>query len=150
MARTIRTTIKGLIVAGMLASAAALAMAASSDAQAVEGMRATTAANAEKALAKQGGSRFLLRVDAAALREAMLTDLRDDVYRIVRDGKIPFSGLAMRDGGVEIRIADARDRERVAGKLAPPAEGPRGIAVTDAGDGAQACDDGCGFCRAAA
>jgi preprotein translocase subunit SecD len=138
MINCLRTTLKALVAAFALASAVFPALAASSDAQEVDRMRATIAANAEKALQKQGGSRLLLKVDADALREAMVTELRDDVYRIVREGKIPFSGLAMRDGGVEIRIAEARDRERVARTLVPPAQAPSGggaIAVTDAGDG---------------
>ena len=100
----------GLFVAFMLASAACSAIAAprSDDAQAVDKMRAAIAANAEKVLAKQGGSILLFKVDAAALREAVVTELRDDLYRTVREGRIPFSGLAIRDGGVEIRIADQR------------------------------------------
>src|SRR5262249_23958338 len=98
-------------------------------------MRAQIAAAAEKAIEQQGGCRILLKVDADGLRQATLTEQRDEVYRIVREGKIPFSGLTMHDGGVEIKIADARDRQRVAAKLAPPAEAPRGIAITDAGDG---------------
>ena len=119
----------GLFVALMLASAACTAVAAprSDDAQAVEKMGAAIVANAEKALAKQGGSRIFFKVDSAALREAVVTELRDDLYRTVREGRIPFSGLAMRDGGVEIRIADAKDRQRVVGKLVPSAkESPSG------------------------
>jgi preprotein translocase subunit SecD len=131
------TTTKGLIVAFMLACAAGPAIAASDEAQQVDKMRAKVADFAEKAIETQGGSRILFKVDADALREAMLTELRDDVYRIVREGRIPFSGLAQRDGGVEVRIAEARDRERLAAKLMPPTEAPRGaaLAVTDGGDG---------------
>jgi preprotein translocase subunit SecD len=129
------TTTKGLIVAFMLAAAAGPALAASDDAQQVDKMVAKVAAYAENAIQTQGGSRILFRVDAGALREAMLTELRDDVYRIVRDERIPFSGLALRDSGVEIRIAEAKDRERLASKLMPPTEAPREIAAADGGDG---------------
>jgi preprotein translocase subunit SecD len=131
----------GLVVAFMLASAACSAIAAprSDDAEAVDKMRAAIAANAEKALARQGGSRILFKVDAAALREAMVTELRDDLYRIVREGRIPFSGLAIRDGGVEVRIADVKDRQRVLGKLVPSVKdspsGAEAVSVTDSGDG---------------
>ena len=52
--------------------------------------------------------RVLMDMDTDGLREAALTQLRDDLYRIAREGKIPFSGLAMRDGGVEIKIADGK------------------------------------------
>src|SRR5882724_10377855 len=111
----------GFFLALMLASAAGSGIAAprSDDAQAVDKMRAAVAANAEKALARQGGSKIMFKVDAGALREAMVTELRDDLYRTVREGRIPFSGLAIRDGGVEVRIADAKDRQRVLGKLVP-------------------------------
>jgi preprotein translocase subunit SecD len=120
----------------MLASTAFSAVAAprSDDAQAVDKMRAAIVANAEKALAKQGGSKILFKVDTAALREAVVTELRDDLYRTVREGRIPFSALAIRDGGAEIRIADAKDRQRVLGKLVPPSAAET-ISVTDSGDG---------------
>jgi preprotein translocase subunit SecD len=134
MRMKLRATLTSLTAALVLASAILPAVAASDEAQ-NDRMRAQIAAAAEKAIQQQGGSRILLQVDAGGLREAMLTDLRDDVYRIVREGKIPSSGLAMREGGVEIRIADQKDRARVASKLAPPAEGSRGTAITDAGDG---------------
>jgi preprotein translocase subunit SecD len=126
----------GFLLAFMLASAAGSAIAAprSDDALAVDKMRAAIAANAEKALAKQGGSKILFKVDAAASREAVVTELRDDVYRTVREGRIPFSGLAIREGGVEIRIADAKDRQRVLGKLVP-STAAQTISVTDSGDG---------------
>jgi preprotein translocase subunit SecD len=117
-----RTT--GLIVAFILASAAGSAISASrasasDDAQEVDRIRAAMVANAGKAIEQQGGSRILFKVDAAALREAMVTDLRDDVYRILHEGRIPFAGLAVRDGGVEVRIADPKDQQRVLGKLVP-------------------------------
>jgi preprotein translocase subunit SecD len=133
----LRTTLKALVMAFIFASAAMPALAASSDAQEVARARATMAANAEKALQQQGGSRILLRVDASALREAAVMELRDDIYRIVREEKIPFSGLAIRDSGVELRIADARHRERLVSKLTQATEAPRGaaIAAVDNGDG---------------
>lgn len=129
-----------LIAALLLASAvvsAAPREPASDDAQQVDNIRAATAANAEKILEKQGGCRILFKVDAGALREAMVTDLRDDVYRILREGRIPFTGLATRDGGVEVRIVEASDRERVRSKLVPSTEATpsREAAVGDSGEG---------------
>lgn len=135
MRTTVLAMLKELMAAFILAAATLPALAASDEAKQVDQMRAKIAAAAETAIRQQGGSRILLQVDASGLRDAMLTGLRDDVYRIVREGKIPFSALSMRDGVVEIRIADPKDRERVAGKLAPPAEGSHGVAITDAGDG---------------
>ncbi|WP_249144884.1 hypothetical protein [Bradyrhizobium sp. AUGA SZCCT0274] len=139
----VRGKTAGFIVAFMLASAACSAIAAprgtSDDAQAVDKARAAIAAKAEQALAKQGGSKILFKVDSAALREAVVTELRDDVYRTVREGRIPFSGLAMRDGGVEVRIAEPKDRQRVLAKLMPSTKdspsGAQTISIADSGDG---------------
>ncbi len=116
-----RTT--ALLVAFILASATLPAISASDAAKDVERMRAAAAANAEKALETQGGSRILFKVDTDALREAVVTDLRDNVVRIVREERIPFAGLAMREGGVELRIADAGNRQRLVSKLAPATAG---------------------------
>jgi preprotein translocase subunit SecD len=136
-----RTT--GLAVVFILASAMGSAMAApraaADDAQEVVKIRATVAAGAEKALEKQGGSRLVFKVDADALHEVVVTDLRDDAYRILREGRIPFSGFAMREGGVEVRIADAKDRQKVLSKLVPstdakPSHGAA-LDVADKGDG---------------
>src|SRR5438445_11611614 len=93
----------GLIVAFALASAPLFAKAAPREptAEDIDKLRATKAAYADTAIEKQGGSRILFQVDAAGLREAMVTDLRDDVYRMVREDRIPFAGLAVREGGVE-------------------------------------------------
>jgi preprotein translocase subunit SecD len=132
-----RTT--GLVVAFILASALPALSAprapAPDDAQEVDRMRAATAANAGKAIEKQGGSRILFKVDAGALREAIVTDLRDDLYRIVRQDRIPFAGLAVREGGVEVRIADAGNRARVLSKLVPSTGATPSFGVTDGADG---------------
>jgi preprotein translocase subunit SecD len=97
------------------------------------------AAMAEKALQAQGGSRIVFKVDPAALRETVVTELRDDVVRVVREERIPFAGLTIRDGGVELRMADAGNRQRLVSKLTPPPEtapsGSAAIDVADSGDG---------------
>jgi preprotein translocase subunit SecD len=138
MSERAKTT--GLIVAFILASAAWSAMAApgapaSDEAQEVDRMRAAIAANAGKLLEKQGGSSIVFKVDAGALRGAMVTDLRDDVYRIVREGRIPFAGLAVREGGIEVRIAEAKNQQRVLSKLEPSTEAAPTVGVADGGDG---------------
>jgi len=136
MIANLRTTMKGLIAAFVLMSAAGPAAATSDDAQDVDKMRAAVAENAEKAVQQQGGSHIALKVDASALREVVLMDLRDDVFRIVHEERIPFSGLALREGGIDIRIAEATDRERLLSKLEPPPEATRRtVAITDGGDG---------------
>jgi preprotein translocase subunit SecD len=134
-----RTT--ALLVAFIFGSTAwsAIAAPASDDAQKVDKMRAAIVARAETAIEKQGGSRVLFKVDSDALRDVMVTSLRDDLYRILREGRIPFSGLAMHDGGVDVRIADPKNRQLVVSKLMPSSEGtpPRApaINVADGGDG---------------
>jgi len=136
-----RARMTALVIAFIFASAAwpAIAAPASDDAQKLDKMRAATAVRAETALEKQGGSRILFKVDSDALRDVMVTGLRDDLHRIVREGRIPFSGLTMHDGGVDVRIADPKNRQLVLSKLMPPAEGtpprPPAISVADGGDG---------------
>ncbi|MGY8684258.1 preprotein translocase subunit SecD [Bradyrhizobium sp. UFLA05-153] len=131
----------GLIAALVVAAAVAapLRAALAEDAPPVDKMRAKIGAFAEKAIAQQGGSRMVFKVDAGALRERTVNDLRDDVYRIVHDGRVPFSGLAIRDGGVEVKIAEPKDRDRVLAKLTaakdyPPIPGSP-VTVADAGNG---------------
>jgi preprotein translocase subunit SecD len=133
--RAATTGATALLVAFILASATSSATSA----QDPERIRAAAAASVEQALEMQGGSRIVFKVDSDALREAVVTDLRDDVVRIVREERIPFSGLAMREGGVELKIADAGNRQRLKSKLASStAIAPQGggaIDVADSGDG---------------
>jgi len=100
-------------------------------------MRAKLAAFVADKMEKLGGSRIVYKVDTGGLRESVVTDLRDDVYKTLRDGKIAFSGLAIRDGGVEVKIADAKGREELKRKLTSAAEGlpSHALDVTDGGDG---------------
>lgn len=100
-------------------------------------MRARIAAFITDKMEKLGGSRIVYKVDTNALREAVVTDLRDDVYKTLREGRIAFSGLAIRDGGVDVKIADAKSREQLTRKLAAAAEGlpAHALTVTDGGDG---------------
>ena len=131
-----RTRTTGLIVAFILAFAfPATAAPAPDPAQEVVRMRAKIAAYVEKALATQGGSRILFKVDADASHAEMVTDLRDETYQILHDGRIPYAGLALRDGGVEVRIADAKDRQKVVSKLVPATQAAPPVIVTDGGDG---------------
>ncbi|TPQ30817.1 preprotein translocase subunit SecD [Bradyrhizobium guangdongense] len=134
-----RTRTAALLAGLVLASLPLLSVTASADAQ-LDKMRATNAANAAKALEAQGGSRIVFRVDAAAQREAVVSDMRDDLYRTLREGRIPYSGLAINNGGIEVKLNDARDRDRVLAKLVPPGEAkflqakpPSPIDVSDSG-----------------
>src|ERR1700761_2208292 len=43
----------------------------------------------------QGGSHLLLEVDSAAVRKDRLQSLADDVLRVLRQARIPFTGRAV-------------------------------------------------------
>jgi preprotein translocase subunit SecD len=105
----------------------------------LEAARAARATQAQAALKLQGGSRILLKLDTDALREAVAIGLRDDVRRMLREERVPFSGAAARDGIVEMRVRDAKDRERALSKLAPllgaTQSGARKVDIADVGDG---------------
>lgn len=125
------------ITSGIMASAIALPGAALAEGGQFDKMRAKIAAFVADKMEKLGGSRIVYKVDTDGLRENVVTDLRDDVYKNLREGRIAFSGLVIRDGGVELKIADAKGREQLARKLASAAEGlpSHALAVTDGGDG---------------
>jgi len=106
----------------------------------IEGRAAEAALQrAESALKSQGGSRILLKVDADALREAISIELRDDVRRLLREERIPFAGLAARDGSVEVRIREEKDRSRALSKLASLSQasssGGDSVDVSQVGEG---------------
>lgn len=128
-----------LIVAFTMISAITIALprAALADDQ-FDKMRAKIVAFVGDKMEKLGGSRIIYDVDSSGLRESVVTDLRDDVYKNLHDGHIAFSNLAIRDGGVDVTIADAKGRDQLARKLASAADGlpSHALAVTDGGDGA--------------
>jgi preprotein translocase subunit SecD len=136
---TATTAATALLIASILASATVSAISAPTPAQIDERARAAVAAAVAQTLEMQGGSRLVFKVDSDALREAMVTDLRDDVVRIVREERIPFGGLAMRDGGVEFKVADAGNRQKLSSKLASStataSSGGGKIDIADSGDG---------------
>jgi preprotein translocase subunit SecD len=92
----------------------------------------------------QGGSHLLLEIDSQTVRRDMLENLRDDVRRVLREGRIGYTGLQIRQNTVEVRIreganlaqASARLRELsqpLGGLLA--AGGHRTVDIVDAGGG---------------
>ncbi|MDA9508995.1 preprotein translocase subunit SecD [Bradyrhizobium sp. CCBAU 11386] len=121
----------------VLGLAIALPRAALAEDSQFDKMRAKIAGFVADKMEKLGGSRIVYKVDSDGLRESVVTDLRDDVYKTLREGKIAFSGLAIRDGGVELKIVDAKGREELKRKLASAAEGlpSHALTVTDGGDG---------------
>lgn len=128
-----------VLASALLSGIAAPRLAVADDVLDLEKARAAIAASAEKAIEQQGGSRILFKVDADALREAMLTGLRDDVLRVLREDRIPYAGFAVRDGGVELRVADAKNRQRFLNKLVSDTDTRSlragTIGITDSGDG---------------
>jgi preprotein translocase subunit SecD len=65
----------------------------------------------------QGGSHLLLEVDANAVRKEQLQSVADDVLRVLRQARIPFTGRAVRGGSVEVHITRDTDVETALGKL---------------------------------
>jgi len=65
----------------------------------------------------QGGSHLLLEVDSAAVRKEQLQAINDDVLRVLRQARIPFTGRAIRGNGVEVRITRDTDLETALAKL---------------------------------
>src|SRR5215217_4802285 len=66
----------------------------------------------------QGGSHVLLEVDTQDLIRAQTVQLRDDVRRVLRDSNVnPQGGYQLLSRGVQVRIADAAQRDRVMPKL---------------------------------
>ncbi len=65
----------------------------------------------------QGGSSLLLEVDTAAVRKEKLQGIADDVLRILRGARIPFTGRAVHGNSVEVHITHDTDVENAMSKL---------------------------------
>ncbi len=92
----------------------------------------------------QGGSHILLEVDANAVKKDKLEQVRDDVRRALRDAKIGYTGLAVRNDAVEVRISRDTDAQNALTKLRELSQplggllgssGQRSLEVSDAGGG---------------
>ncbi len=92
----------------------------------------------------QGGSHILLEVDANSVKKDKLEQVRDDVRRALRDARIPYTGLAVRNDSVEVRITKDTDLQNALAKLRELSQplggllgssGQRSLEVTDAGGG---------------
>src|SRR3979411_1579569 len=91
----------------------------------------------------QGGSHILLEVDSNSVKKDKLDQVRDDVRRTLRDAKIGYTGLAVRNDSVEVRVKDT-DLQNALTKLRELSQplggllgtgGQRSLEVTDAGGG---------------
>ena len=65
----------------------------------------------------QGGSSLLLEVDTSAVRKERLQGVADDVLRILRQARIPFTGRAIHGNSVEVRITRDSDVDNAVSKL---------------------------------
>ncbi len=91
----------------------------------------------------QGGSHILLEVDSNSVKKDKLDQVRDDVRRTLRDAKIGYTGLAVRNDSVEVRVKDT-DLQNALTKLRELSQplggllgssGQRSLEVSDAGGG---------------
>lgn len=92
----------------------------------------------------QGGSYLLLEVDSNYVKKEKLDQIRDDVRRTLRDAKIGYTGLAVRNDAVEVRISRDTDAPNAVAKLRELSQplggllgssGQRSLEVSDAGGG---------------
>ena len=92
----------------------------------------------------QGGSHILLEVDANSVKKDKLEQVRDDVRRALRDARIPYTGLAVRNDNVEVRITKDTDLQNALTKLRELSQplggllgssGQRSLEIADAGGG---------------
>ncbi|QWG10919.1 protein translocase subunit SecD [Bradyrhizobium sediminis] len=92
----------------------------------------------------QGGSHILLEVDSNSVKKDKLDQVRDDVRRALREAKIPYTGLAVRNDNVEVRITKDTDLQNALTKLRELSQplggllgssGQRSLEVSDAGSG---------------
>jgi len=65
----------------------------------------------------QGGSHILLEVDGVALRKERAEAVRDEVRRVLREQKIGYSNLAVRDTTISLRLRDPADSEKAVREL---------------------------------
>jgi len=65
----------------------------------------------------QGGSSLLLEVDTAAVRKEKLQGIADDVLRILRQARIPFTGRAIHGNSVEVHITRDAEVDNAVSKL---------------------------------
>lgn len=92
----------------------------------------------------QGGSYLLLEVDSNYVKKEKLDLVRDDVRRVLREAKIPYTGLVSRADSAEVRISKESDSPTALTKLRELSQplggllgssGQRSLEVSDAGGG---------------
>src|SRR6476620_8042436 len=92
----------------------------------------------------QGGSYLLLEVDANYVKKSKLDQIRADAQKVLREARVRFTGLAVRNDTVEVRIANETDVPAMLAKLRELSQplggllgsnGQRSLEVADAGGG---------------
>jgi preprotein translocase subunit SecD len=92
----------------------------------------------------QGGSYLLLEVDSNYIKKEKLDQIRDDVRRVLRENRIAYTGLNVRNDTVEVRISKDTDQPTALSKLRDLSQplggllgssGQRSLEVSDAGGG---------------
>jgi preprotein translocase subunit SecD len=92
----------------------------------------------------QGGSYLLLEVDSNYVKKEKLDQIRDDVRKVLREARIVYTGLNVRNDAVEVRITKETDQPTALGKLRELSQplggllgssGQRSLDVADAGSG---------------
>jgi len=92
----------------------------------------------------QGGSYLLLEVDGSFVKRDRLKVVLEEARRVLRDAKVPYTGLAVRNDTVEVRISREGDQATGLSKLRDMSQpigglaggsGQRDLDVADAGGG---------------
>ena len=92
----------------------------------------------------QGGSYLLLEVDSNYVKKEKLDQVRDDVRRVLREARIPYTGLTARADNAEVRITKDTDLPQALTKLRELSQplggllgssGQRSLEVSDVGSG---------------
>jgi len=78
----------------------------------------------------QGGSHLLLEVDSGAVRKEQLQSVADDVLRVLRQARIPFTGRAIRGNNVDVHITRDTDVDTALSKLRELSQPMAGILGT--------------------
>src|SRR4030088_1798476 len=90
----------------------------------------------------QGGSHILLEVDSNSVKKDKLDQVRDDIRRTLREAKVGYTGLNVRNDSVEVRITKDTDVPNALTKLRELSQplggllgssGPRRLEVRGAG-----------------
>ena len=91
----------------------------------------------------QGGSYLLLEVDANSVKKDRLDAVRDEARKVLREARIGYTGLNVRNDAVEVRISKDTDVPAALTKLRDMSQplgglmggtGQRDLEVTDAGN----------------